>query len=244
LVSQTQVNLLWSVRGVDVTPLVSGLTNVTVVLDGNPVNGIQLTGQSSLNDAQGVAEVTGATAVVAAQAVVNALVIGDTQNALVAQADLVFAMAAGLDSDGDGVADNNDVCAFDANNDADGDGVCGNVDNCPSTANADQSDMDSDGVGDVCDNCRYVANGTAIPDAGGHSQRDTDLDGFGNICDPDFNNDGLVNFADVAQLQMGWLQSDNPDLDLNGDGITNFGELSIISTYMFGQPDMAISQDR
>ena len=39
---------------------------------------------------------------------VNALVIGDTQNALVAQTDLAFAMAAGLDSDGDGVADNID----------------------------------------------------------------------------------------------------------------------------------------
>jgi len=244
LVDQLSVDLLWSIRGGDVMPLVSGITDVTVILDGTPVVGIQLTGDSALNDAQGVAEVDGAAAVVAAQAVVNALVVGDSVSALVAQSDLAFAMAAGLDSDGDGVSDLNDVCAFDANNDADGDGVCGNVDNCPSTANADQLDTDSDGVGDVCDNCQYVANGPIIPDAGGHSQRDTDLDGFGNICDPDFNNDGLINFTDVARLQMGWMQSDDPDLDLNGDGITNFGELSIISTYMFGQPNMVISQDR
>ena len=35
--------------------------------------------------------------------------------------------------------------------DTDGDGVEDDEDNCPGTANADQADLDGDGVGDVCD---------------------------------------------------------------------------------------------
>jgi len=35
--------------------------------------------------------------------------------------------------------------------DSDGDGVADNEDNCPNTSNADQADLDNDGIGDVCD---------------------------------------------------------------------------------------------
>jgi hypothetical protein len=238
IVDQVFVDLLWSIRGDDVLPLVVGLTQVTVTLDGIPVQTIQLDGNSRVDDAQGVAEVVGAASLQAANLLATAMIVGDLVATLAAEADLASAMAATVDSDGDGVSDTTDVCPFDASNDVDGDGVCGAVDNCPSTPNADQMDTDFDGAGDACDNCRYVQNGPVNTDAGGNSQRDTDGDGFGNICDPDLNNDGIVNFGDLVRFQAGWLGFD-PDLDFNGDGIVNFGDLAIFSSYMFGVPNMA-----
>ena len=56
-----------------------------------------------------------------------------------------------VDTDGDGIGDACDPCPLDPANDADGDGVCGNVDNCPATPNPDQADADGDGLGDACD---------------------------------------------------------------------------------------------
>jgi hypothetical protein len=71
-----------------------------------------------------------------------------------------------VDSDNDGVIDENDDCAnttagatVNANGcsteqltqDTDNDGIVDSADNCPSNANHDQADADSDGVGDVCD---------------------------------------------------------------------------------------------
>ncbi len=76
--------------------------------------------------------------------------------------------------------------------DSDGDGIADENDNCPNTANADQLDNDQDGQGNLCDatpngpdndgdgitdsldNCPNVAN----PD-----QLDNDGDGEGNLCD-------------------------------------------------------------
>jgi RTX calcium-binding nonapeptide repeat (4 copies)/Thrombospondin type 3 repeat/WD40-like Beta Propeller Repeat len=46
--------------------------------------------------------------------------------------------------------------------DSDGDGVGDNQDNCPSAANADQADADNDGLGDACD---PDANGDGIDDS-------------------------------------------------------------------------------
>ncbi len=81
------------------------------------------------------------------------------------------------DADGDGIGDSCDVCT-----DTDGDGygdagfpanTC-DLDNCPATFNPDQSDADSDGIGDSCDICT-----------------DTDDDGYGdpgypaNTCELD-----------------------------------------------------------
>jgi hypothetical protein len=238
LVDQVFVDLLWSIRGDDVFPLVVGLTQVTVTLDGEPVQTIQLNGNSRLNDAQNVGQVTGGAALGAANVLASAMIAGDSGATVAAEASLASAMAGAVDSDGDGVADTTDVCPLDASNDVDADGVCGAVDNCPSTSNADQTDTDFDGAGDVCDNCQYVQNGPVLADAGGNSQRDTDGDGFGNICDPDLNNDGIINFGDLVRFQSGWLSSE-PDLDFNGDGVVNFGDLGIFSSYMFGVPDMA-----
>ena len=110
--------------------------------------------------------------------------------------------------------------------DTDEDGIPENSDNCPTIANPDQLDTDGDGVGNACDNCTLVANA---------NQRDTNGDGYGNICDPDLNNDGVVNFADLAAMKSVFF-TNNPDADLNGDGSVNFGDLAILKSMMFKPP--------
>ena len=49
--------------------------------------------------------------------------------------------------------------------DSDGDGVGDDEDNCPSMPNVDQGDTDGDSVGDACDNCISVANPEQEPSA-------------------------------------------------------------------------------
>lgn len=81
------------------------------------------------------------------------------------------------DTDGDGVADEQDNCLAVANADqadADGDGVGDACDNCPNDANSDQADRDGDGLGDACDNCPNNANA---------DQADSDGDGTGDACE-------------------------------------------------------------
>jgi hypothetical protein len=86
-------------------------------------------------------------------------------------------------------------------------------------------DADHDGVDDSVDNCLGVSN----PD-----QRDSDGDGYGNACDADLNNDGRVNFADLAIFRSRFATKD-PDADLNGDGVVNFADLAKFRT-LFGNP--------
>jgi hypothetical protein len=59
--------------------------------------------------------------------------------------------------------------------DTDGDGVADDNDNCPDIANVSQGDRDEDDVGDVCDNC---------PDDFNPDQADGDGNGVGDVCDP------------------------------------------------------------
>ncbi|MEM7084129.1 MAG: choice-of-anchor B family protein [Pseudomonadota bacterium] len=89
-------------------------------------------------------------------------------------------------------------------------------------------DSDGDGVADDLDNCVLVAN----PD-----QRDTHGDGIGNICDPDLNNDGTVNFLDLAEFSDNFLQTGpGLDADFNGDGTVNFLDSAIMQDFFFGPP--------
>ena len=123
-----------------------------------------------------------------------------------------------------------------AASDLDGDGVPDGVDNCVMVANAGQEDLlDGDGVGDACDNCTTVANPL---------QQDVDGDGFGNICDGDFNNNGIVDPGDFAQLKaaLGKVVIPGPGVaparleeDLNGNGIVDPSDFSRLKT-QFGQP--------
>lgn len=74
------------------------------------------------------------------------------------------------------------------------------------------------------DNCTAVPN----PD-----QRDTDGDGYGNLCDADMNNDGVVNFSDLAIFKSVYGTA-NPHADFNGDGVVNDLDLEILKS-MFGR---------
>jgi hypothetical protein len=88
------------------------------------------------------------------------------------------------------------------------------------------ADSDSDGVLDSADNCLLSPNPL---------QRDTDSDGYGNFCDPDFDNNLIVNAADLAYTKTKFFTID-PDADLNGDGIVNAADLAILKTYFFREP--------
>jgi hypothetical protein len=87
------------------------------------------------------------------------------------------------------------------------------------------TDTDGDGVNDSSDNCIQVQNPL---------QRDTDGDGYGNYCDPDFDNDGIVNAADLAYLKTKFFTTD-AEADLDGSGVVNAADLAILKT-MFFQP--------
>ena len=76
------------------------------------------------------------------------------------------------------------------------------------------------------DNCLLIQNPL---------QRDTDADGYGNYCDPDFNNDMIVNIADLAYFKTKFFTND-PDADLNGDGVVNTGDLAILKLFFFEPP--------
>ena len=88
------------------------------------------------------------------------------------------------------------------------------------------ADADGDGVPNTADNCTLAANA---------DQRDTDNDNIGNRCDPDFNNDCIVNFADLGRIKQVFF-SDDIDADLDGDGSVNFSDLAILKSLFFAMP--------
>jgi predicted flap endonuclease-1-like 5' DNA nuclease len=97
------------------------------------------------------------------------------------------------------------------------------------TAHENGLDDDDDGAGNATDNCRAVAN---------RNQRDTDGDGYGNVCDADLNQDGVVNFGDLAKMKSVFFKADE-DADLNGDGVVNFADLAIMKQSFFKAPGPA-----
>lgn len=121
-----------------------------------------------------------------------------------------------------------DVCNCLPGTDADGDNICDEADLCPAIFQNDitQLDTEEDGIPNECDNCILVANA---------AQRDTDNDGFGNYCDPDFNNDLIVNAADLAYLKSKFFTGD-PLADLDGDGVVNASDLAVLKSFFFESP--------
>jgi hypothetical protein len=93
--------------------------------------------------------------------------------------------------------------------DSDGDGVCDDQDNCPSKPNPNQEDRDNDGVGDVCDNC---------PNAANPNQEDSNGNGVGDVCEAkcDVDADGDTDKNDLSLISR---NRGKPDLkyDTNGD---------------------------
>ena len=107
-----------------------------------------------------------------------------------------------MDFDGDGVPDFCDVCPLDAENDGDGDGFCESDDNCPGVANGDQGDQDGDWAGDACD---IDIDGDGILNEADNcfldvnpDQADADQDGVGDACDADSDGDGVIDADDVC----------------------------------------------
>jgi len=87
-------------------------------------------------------------------------------------------------------------------------------------------DTDGDGVPDSRDNAILVPNPAQI---------DTDLDGYGNAADPDFNQDNIVNFADLARLKAQFFKNDALT-DLDGNGVVNFADLARLKSFFFKKP--------
>ncbi|MFO7553077.1 MAG: hypothetical protein R6W80_16850 [Haliea sp.] len=86
-------------------------------------------------------------------------------------------------------------------------------------------DSDGDGIVDSEDNCTDVAN---------TGQVDTDGDGYGDRCDGDLNNNGTVDFQDLATFRS-MLGSTTPEGDFNGNGTVDFQDLATFRS-MLGQP--------
>jgi len=81
--------------------------------------------------------------------------------------------------------------------DTDGDGVCDDEDNCVSVPNSGQEDGDQDGVGDVCDNC---------PDTANPGQEDSDQDGIGDACE-DACVEDLTARPKSGKVQLVWADT-------------------------------------
>ncbi|MGD2128192.1 MAG: thrombospondin type 3 repeat-containing protein [Lysobacterales bacterium] len=136
---------------------------------------------------------------------------------------------AGMDSDGDGISDLDEVYLNNTNpllGDSDQDGIDDTLDNCPYAANPGQRDLDADGAGDVCDpdadndgqsNDDENTCGSDPLDAGSLSP-DNDGDSLPDCVDTDDDNDGQL---DVDELACGSDPLDAASLspDFDGDGL-------------------------
>lgn len=115
------------------------------------------------------------------------------------------------------------------------DGNLAGGDGCSAACAAE--DADGDGVPDLADNCRLVPNpGQEDSDAG--TDDDSSRPGiqrYGDLCDGDINQDGAVNFVDVALLRAAFL-TDDPAADLDGNGTVDFRDLAILRSRFLQQP--------
>jgi len=103
--------------------------------------------------------------------------------------------------------------------DTDMDGIIDEDDNCPNDFNPLQENDDGDNWGDACDNCLGVSNTVGgVP----VDQCDTDADGYGNLCDGDFNEDNVVGVPDFNIFRVCFGNPAAPafaNCDSNCDGV-------------------------
>ena len=121
--------------------------------------------------------------------------------------EMSFSFSAFTDTDGDGIADENDAFPNDSNEwlDTDGDGIGNNAD----------ADDDNDGVVDTND---------AFPLDSAESV-DTDGDGIGNNADTDDDNDGVVDTSDAFPLDATRSTAPTPEVtksDSSGGSLGGF----------------------
>jgi OOP family OmpA-OmpF porin len=139
-----------------------------------------------------------------------------------------------VDTDGDGVNDDTDLCPFVAGKlqgcpDVDSDGIADLQDDCPNLAGDKRfkgcPDSDSDGIADINDLCpdtrgAVALNGCPDSDADGiadHKDNCPDLAGSlaQNGCPKDTDGDGIYDIADNCPTEKGNLNG-CPDSDADG----------------------------
>ncbi len=139
-----------------------------------------------------------------------------------------------VDTDGDGVNDDTDLCPLVAGElqgcpDSDSDGIADLQDDCPNLPGDKRlkgcPDSDSDGVADINDLCpdtrgAMALNGCPDSDADGIADNNDncpDLAGTlaGNGCPDDTDGDGVYDIADNCPTEKGTLNG-CPDTDLDG----------------------------
>jgi hypothetical protein len=131
------------------------------------------------------------------------------------------------DTDGDGVADDDDNCVStsnadqtDADNDGtgdacdptpngdtDGDGVDNLADNCPAVSNPGQEDVDGDDSGDACDPNSYGPAAGDLDSSGASGNEGDTLTAFGNFTDAD------ETFVGTISIQSGGAGTVTPAAD-------------------------------
>jgi hypothetical protein len=152
----------------------------------------------------------------------------------------IFGLLSEIDSDGDGVPDNEDAFPADpsesqdtdndgigdnADADRDGDGFPNDIEDSvgtdPNNADSVPADLDGDFIPDSVDDDRdgdgVLNNLDAFPDDATET-RDTDGDGLGDNADPDADNDGYSDDIEIAEGTDPLLASSVP-ADLDGDFI-------------------------
>lgn len=162
----------------------------------------------------------------------------DADGFMVISTGLNFNLRGKKDMDGDGVADEDDMCPnvpgpkeLNGCPDSDGDGVLDKDDNCPTVAGLESlagcPDADGDGITDADDACPEVAGVKALngcPDADGDGITDAE-DACPNVAGvaalngcPDADGDGITDADDACPNAAGPSETNGcPDAD--GDGI-------------------------